>query len=218
MGRCARASRRARRRILLRERQQGLRRGVAILLVLPALGAACGGETSRPAEQRGHQREVLERKLEFRVSGEVKASFSGTHTITFVTFESDIEVVKQVTLATISTRSPIPFRRNRGIIIGVSLVGNYEGDGDYLIRPRGNFGAQPAKGSPGPVTGNLSVVRVEVYDTKPKIPVGVERFDIEVPCKLHIEKNATVGSVRCPATAKDPKGNVTLKMSWGAPE
>lgn len=188
-----------------------MKRAALAALSAVVLLAGCGGAGS--AAQPRHKRAQIERNLSFVLSGRINARFAGRHIMEFVSFASDRPEFQAVTVATISTASPTPISKTRAVIIGVSLVSGYTGDGDYTILPRGEIGAPPSPGGPLP---NLSVVRIETYPwpSNPYDP-PIRRVDLGVPCRLHIQSEATVGNVRCAGRSGDPERQITLSMRWG---
>lgn len=166
-----------------------------------ALAASCTstGQARQPElESRDEERHVT-----IRARGIVEADLQGSRTMRFIERLMTGPETGVTSLATISTMQPFDYEPDRGLIVGISLVGDYTGDGTYTIGAREEI-TQPSPGE----TPDLSVVRLEIYDLTTDLPTLIERHDNDGPCSLTIEQHATVGHVSC------EDGSFSLLMRW----
>lgn len=170
----------------------------ALIVILTAACTNAGQARQPTLETRDEQRHVT-----IRVRGIIEADVKGLRTMRFIEREMAGPETAVTSLATISTMKPFEFEPGRGLIVGVSLVGDYTGDGTYTIGAREEI-TKPAPGE----APDLSVVRLEVYDLTTELPTLLERHDNDVPCTLTVEDDATVGHVAC------EHGSFSLWMRW----
>lgn len=167
---------------------------------------------------------IEDRHLELKISGEIEVSFNGDQKMQFFSRpfgprekalnRPGLESLKQASVGTVSTRTPFLYAPNRGVIVGISVVGNYTGDGNYTITKR-----DMAALTPGPATlgTSLSIVRLELFDMDQQPPVAIDRIDTdEAPCIVTLRDDAKKGTLSCPLIT-DATGSrkVTVTMSWG---
>lgn len=200
--------------------------GLTVLLVT----AACSEDQKPVKDDAAFKRAVQgvsaveDRFLELKISGDIEVSFSGTHKMQFFSRpygprekalnRPELENLKQASVGTVSTRTPFAYASNRGVIVGISVVGNYTGDGKYTIAKR-----DTAALTPGPAGGgaSLSIVRLEILDMERDPPVGIDRLDTdEEPCEVMLRNDAKEGTLSCPLiTDATASRKVTVQMSWG---
>ena len=185
-----------------------MRARIITVLILLIGGSGCAREASSQPPIQNHRFE--QRSLTFTVTAPVEASFSGRYEMQFFERTSDDPKFWNMRLATISTNTPIDIGSRVGLIIGISLVGDYEGAGTYEVEPRGDV----AKPKPGQVP-DLSVIRIETYDLSQPVPVLIERWDNTTTCRVTIDGDATAGSLRCPSDGSDRGFDV--RMGWRDP-
>ena len=169
---------------------------------------------------------VEDRHLVLKISGDIEVSFDGTHKMQFFSRpfgkaekaldRPGMDALAQASVATVSTRTPFVYAQGRGVVVGISIVGNYTGDGSYTISKR-----NISQLTPGPATSstNLSIVRLELFDMNADIPTSIDRIDTdEKPCKVTIKNNAKQGTLSCPLITDEPgTRKVKVSMKWGPP-
>lgn len=211
-----------------------LTRGAALLMVCFLFFAACKRES---AEEKETEEEIFQkavkgvsavedRYLKLTITGDIQVTFEGTHKMQFYARpfgkreraleRPGIEALAQASVATVSTRTPFVYAPSRGVVVGISVVGNYTGDGSYKITKR-----DPSSLTPGPTSQStsLSIVRLELFDMDRDVPTSIDRVDTdEQPCRVTLKNDAKQGTLSCPLiTDQAGARKVTVTMSWGPP-